>query len=100
MPQPPIGGHPLVLIEIDENSRLRFLQTTGVRIGFIDYRVEKDHLTVMPEIDQSQELMLAISGLSPISPKSGHDDNVRTAAATILRIGKRGVVVAKGPLDD
>jgi len=86
---------PIVLIEIDENSRLRIRQTIGVRIGFIDYRVEKDALTFLPEQDQEDEIMRAIGGLSLISQKS--DDPVRTAAATIMRIGSKRTIVAKGP---
>jgi hypothetical protein len=91
MPEPV----PIVLIEIDENSRLNVRQTTGVRIGFIDYRVEKDALTFLPEQDQEQEIMAAIGGLSLISPKS--DDAVQTAAATIMRIGSKQMIVARGP---
>ena len=86
---------PIVLIEIDENSRLNVRQTTGVRIGFIDYRVEKDVLTIMPEQDQESEIMAAIGGLSLISPKA--DDAVQTAAATIMRIGSKRMIIAKGP---
>ncbi len=90
MPEPV----PIVLIEIDENSRLRIRQTTGVRIGFIDYRVEKDALTIMPEVDQTGEIMAAIDSLKLISPKS--DDAVGTAVATLQRIARGGVIVAKG----
>jgi hypothetical protein len=92
MPEP----YPIVLIEIDENSRLRIRQTTGVRIGFIDYRVEKDALTFLPEVDQESEIMAAIGGLSLISQKA--DDAVQTAAATIMRIGSKRMIVAKGPV--
>lgn len=97
MPTPPVQPSPIVLIQITERSELVVLQTTGVRIGFIDYRVERDHLTVMPEIEQAEEIMTAIGGLKLISPKE--DDKVRTAAATILRIGDKRVIVAKGPID-
>ncbi len=92
MPEPV----PIVLIEIDENSRLRIRQTTGVRIGFIDYRVEKDALTIMPEVDQTGEITAAIDSLKLISPKS--DDAVGTAVATLQRIARGGVIVAKGPI--
>lgn len=97
MPTPPVQPSPIVLIQITERSELVLLQTTGVRIGFIDYRVEKDHLTIMPEVDQAEELLTAIGGLTLISPKSDHDDLMRTATATILRIGEKRVIVAKGP---
>lgn len=97
MPTPPVQPSPIVLIQITERSELVLLQTTGVRIGFIDFRVERDHLTVLPEQDQSDALMTAIGGLKLISPKE--DDKVRTAAATILRIGEKRVIVAKGPID-
>lgn len=97
MPTPPVQPSPIVLIQITERSELVLLQTTGVRIGFIDFRVERDHLTIMPEVDQSDALMTAIGGLKLISPKE--DDKVRTAAATSLRIGEKRVIVAKGPID-
>jgi hypothetical protein len=84
-----------VLIQITERSELVVLQTTGVRIGFIDFRVERDALTIIPEVDQAEEIMTAISGLKLISAKE--DDPVRTAAATIMRIGDKRVIVAKGP---
>lgn len=51
----------------------------------------------MPEVDQAEELLTAIGGLTLISPKSDHDDLMRTATATILRIGEKRVIVAKGP---
>jgi hypothetical protein len=91
MPDP----SPIVLIEIDENSRLHVRQTVGVRIGFIDYRVEKDALTFLPELDQEQEILTAIGGLKMISLTA--DDAVKTAATTILRIGSRRMIVAVGP---
>lgn len=91
----PSEPSPIVLIEIDENSRLRIRQTVGVRIGFIDYRVEKDALTFLPELDQEQEILTAIGGLKMISPKA--DDAVQTAAATIMRIGSKRMIVAAGP---
>lgn len=93
----PVQPSPIVLIQITERSELVLLQTTGVRIGFIDYRVERDVLTILPELDQAQELFEAIGGLRLISPKSDHDDLVNTATATIIRIGEKRVIVAKGP---
>lgn len=91
MPEP----YPIVLIEIDENSRLRIRQTVGVRIGFIDYRVEKDALTILPECDQAEEILVAIGGLTLLS--ANEDDPVGTAAATIMRIGERRTIIAGGP---
>lgn len=91
----PPAPSPIVLIQIDEYSRLSILQTTGVRIGFIDYRVERDVLTVMPEVNQAEQIMTAISGLKLVSPKD--DDLVKTASATIMRIGEKRVIVARGP---
>jgi len=88
---------PIVLVQIDENSRLSLLQTTGVRVAFIDYRVERDVLTLMPEADQESAIMATIDALTLASPK--RDDAVKTATATILRIGDKRVIVAKGPRD-
>lgn len=89
---------PIVLIGIDENSRLRVLQTVGVRVAFVDQRVDRDVLTIMPEVDQETAIFSEIDRLQLISPKS--DDPIRTARATILRIAKGGVPIAKGPTDD
>ena len=88
---------PIVLVQIDENSRLSLLQTRGVRIAFIDYRVERDMLTFLPEADQEPAIMAAVDALKMISPK--RDDAVKTATATIMRIGDKRVIVAKGPRD-
>lgn len=91
MPEPV----PIVLIEIDENSRLQIRQEAGVRIIFIDYRVENDHVTVMPE--RADDVLSAIAAMPLISPKSGYDDWARTAVATLQRIAAGRVIVAKGP---
>jgi hypothetical protein len=82
---------PIVLIIIDENSRIQILQQDGVRVGFVDRRVDGGHLTVLPETNDSLELDAAIDGLKILT--LAHDDEVRTAAETLRRIANREIVV-------
>ncbi len=82
---------PIVLIEIDENSRVRILQTNGVRVGFVDRRVDGEHLTILPEQDDWELIALAIDNLHLLSAK--RDDLARTAAETLRRIANREIVV-------
>lgn len=89
---------PIVLIEIDENSAVCIRQSVGVHVAFVDHRIERDVLVLMPEQDQEAEIMTTIAHMTPVSPKLGHDDWARTAVATIERIARGGVIVAKGPV--
>lgn len=82
---------PIVLIEIDRNSRIRILQTDGVRVGFVDRRVDGEHLTILPEVNEALAIDEAIADLHILS--INHDDPIRTAAMTLLRIARREIVV-------
>lgn len=94
----PSQPSPIVLVTIDEDSRLSILQSSGVRVGFIDWRVEQDALVVLQEIDATdriEEILVSIGGLKLISPTS--DDTLGTAKATVTRLRDHQVIVAKGP---
>jgi hypothetical protein len=82
---------PIVLIEIDENSRITLLQTDGVRVGFVDRRVDGEHLTILPEVDDWSQIATAIDHLQLLSTKK--DDLTRSAANTLQRIANREIVV-------
>lgn len=82
---------PIVLIEIDENSRVHILQTDGVRVGFVDRRVDGEHLTILPETDEWDRIASTLDGLSLLSAK--RDDLAKSAAETLRRIANGEVVV-------
>jgi hypothetical protein len=84
---------PIVLIEIDENSRLRLSQTDGVRVGFVDRRVDGNHLTIFPETNDWDRIAPAIDQLQLLSPR--RDDLARTAAETLRRLANGEVIVVK-----
>lgn len=85
---------PIVLVEIDVNSRLRVLQHEGVTVALIDRRIDPV-LTLLPERDQSLEIDEAVGNLQILS--AGCDDEARTAAEIIRRLVARQIVVAAGP---
>lgn len=82
---------PIVLVEIDDNSRVRILQTDGVRVGFVDRRVDGTHLTILPEKNQGLEIDAAIADLHILSIQ--HDDPVKTAVDTLLRLARGKIIV-------
>jgi hypothetical protein len=81
---------PFVLIEITKDSRLRVLQDAGVRVGFVDHRVDPV-LTIFGAADQAAEINQVTALLPVISP--GNDDFSRTAAEMIRRIANGELVV-------
>ncbi len=82
---------PFVLLIVDENSRLSVLQHEGVRVAFIDRRVDPS-VVLLPESHQPIEMYEATANLPLLSPS--HDDEARSAAETIRRIAAGDVVVA------
>ena len=86
---------PIVLIEIDANSRLRILQHEGVTVAFIDHRVDPK-LVILPERHQPLEIDAAVQGMLPILSLRS-DDPVKTAADTVRRLTDGQIVVAAGP---
>lgn len=85
---------PIVLIRIDENSRLTFLQSDGVLVASVDYRVDPI-VTLWPEQNQALAINAAIDGLPLLSPSS--DDAVRSATAAIDRFRRGITIVTTGP---
>lgn len=85
---------PFVLILIDENSRVRVLQTDGVRVGVVDVRIDET-VTLFPEADEWSDILAAIHHLPAMSP--GADDPLGSALAAIRRIRTGLTVVSSGP---
>lgn len=85
---------PIVLVEIDRNSRIRILQHEGVRVAFVDRRADPV-MVILPEVHQPIEIDEAVGGLQILSLRS--DDQAKTAVETIRRISAREIVVAAGP---
>lgn len=77
--------NPIVLVEIDRDSRLRVLQTAGVAVVLTDWRVDPS-ATIWPQPDRDTfpDIMAAIGTLPLMSP--GSDDEVRSALNAIRRI--------------
>ena len=94
MPADPL---PIVLVQIDQNSRLSIYRHEGVQVAFLDLRVDPV-VVLMPEANQMLEMAAALerAGAHPIvSPSS--DDELRTAAHIVSMLESGGVVVATGP---
>lgn len=82
---------PIVLVEIDKDSRLRILQDAGVRVAFVDRRVDP-HLVLLPDRQQAIEIDETVRDLTILSVVN--DDPARTAAETLRRLATGEVVVA------
>lgn len=86
---------PIVLIEIDADSRLVIRQTSGVRVAFIDHRVDGYGVTIFGERDQMDAILAACADRKILSTQT--DDEVRTAANAIRRVVAGDVIVSQGP---
>ena len=84
----------IVLICVDRNSRLSFLQTDGVHVAFVDQRV--DPVCVLwPEQNQIEAILASLAGLPVVSP--GDDDDFHSATAAIRRVRSGLTIVTAGP---
>jgi hypothetical protein len=91
---------PIVLVEIDKNSRLRILRHEGVMVAFLDLRVDPV-VVLLPQRHQPLEIDDAIqsaAGPFPIMSEN-HDDIMHTASVVVSRLDHRQVVVAELPPD-
>ena len=87
---------PIVLIEIDRDSRLHVYQHAGVRVAVIDRRIEPA-LFILPEAHQPLEMDAAIGHL-PLHALGVGDDLSRTAAEMLRRLHSAEIVVAATPV--
>lgn len=87
---------PIVFVGIDANSRLQVLQTPGVGVITVDWRVDPAvNLWPQPDRDEFPDIMARIMGLPLMSP--GSDDEVRSALHAIRRV-RAGFSVIAGPM--
>lgn len=87
----PLPSRPCILVEIDENSRIRVLQDPGCRVLLLDRRVDPQVL-FLPERNQADELVAAVRDL-PIHTRRWTDP-ARTAFDLSNRLEQRLIVVA------
>lgn len=86
---------PIVLVVIDENSRVRVLRHTGVMIALLDKRVDPV-VVILPDRHEPLEIDAEIrseAGPYPII-SAGWDDEASTAASVISRLERRQIVAA------
>lgn len=98
MPSPP--DLPIVLVEIDRNSRLRILRHEGVMVAFLDLRVDPV-VVLLPQRHQPLEIDAAMMDAVKPYPlmSENHDDVMHTASVVVSRLDNRQVVVAELPPD-
>jgi hypothetical protein len=82
---------PVVLIVIDQNSRLKVLRHSGVMIALLDTRVDPV-VVILPEKHQPLEIDAAMGDAPIMSGK--WDDEPKTAASVIARLDAGDIVVA------
>lgn len=90
------GAPPIVLIVIDENSRLRVLRHSGVMVAMLDMRVDPA-VVLLPERHEPLEIdaaMRSAAGPYPVI-SAKWDDEVKTAASIISRLDAGEIVVAE-----
>ena len=86
---PPVT--PTVLVRIDRNSALSVLQDAGVQIVLLDERSIPDHVVLVPQRDQYEEILHVLGGKGVLSP--GHDDEVLTAANALLMLFRQRLII-------
>lgn len=82
---------PTVLVRIDRNSALSVLQDAGVQIVLLDERAIPDHVVLVPQRDQYEEILHVLGDKSVLSP--GHDDAAMTAANAILMLFRQRLII-------
>ena len=82
---------PTVLVRIDRNSALSVLQDAGVQIVLLDERTIPDHVVLVPQRDQYEEILHLLGDKSVISP--GHDDAAMTSANAILMLFRQRLII-------
>lgn len=82
---------PIVLIEIDGNSRLRVLRHEGVWVALIDRRIDP-HLVLLPERHQPLQIHETVRELPIVTLRE--DDAARTAHYAIDRLERGEIIVA------
>ena len=76
---------PTVLLVVTPDSKLRVMQDLGVRIAFIDLRVERDYVTLLPERNQALEIDAFLRPFGFVSLREDIGETAANAFAQIIR---------------
>lgn len=76
---------PTVLLVVTPDSKLRVMQDIGVRIAFIDLRVEDHLVTILPERNQAIEIDAFLRPYGFVSLKSDIGGTAAEVFAQIIR---------------
>lgn len=76
---------PTVLLVVTPDSKLRVMQDLGVRIAFIDLRVERDYVTILPERNQAIEIDAFLRPFGFITPNEDVGGTAAEVFAQIIR---------------
>ena len=85
---------PIVLIHVDQDSRLGILRSDDVLIAYLDEREAHDAITVLPRQNDASEIFELIGGRHLVCVD---EDFKGIAENTVSRIAGRAVVIAVGP---
>lgn len=81
----------IVLVRIDENSRLHIKQTNDVRVVFVDERTADEAAVFMPKVDQFEEIKALLANRYPVTR---NNDHAEIAVQTLARLARQAVIVA------
>ena len=87
---------PTVLLVVTPDSKLRVMQDLGVRIAFIDLRVERDYVTILPERNQAIEIDAFLRPFGFIPP---NEDVGGTAAEVFAQIIRQRLTIGTLEID-
>lgn len=76
---------PTVLLVVTPDSKLRVMQDLGVRIAFIDLRVERDYVTILPERNQAIEIDAFLRPYGFVTPKEDIGGTATEVFAQLIR---------------
>lgn len=76
---------PTVLLVVTPDSKLRVMQDLGVRIAFIDLRVERDYVTILPERNQAIEIDAFLRPFGFVTPKEDIGGTATEVFAQLIR---------------
>lgn len=76
---------PTVLLVVTPDSKLRVMQDIGVRIAFIDLRVERDYVTILPERNQAIEIDAFLRPYGFVTPNEDIGGTATEVFAQLIR---------------
>lgn len=82
---------PTVLVRIGPNSDVSVLQDLGVQVVLLDERTTPDHVVLVPQRDQYEEILHILGKKAVLS--AGSDDEVMTAANCLSMLFRHRLIV-------